>query len=170
MHVFDVTKCRREWVRASKSSLVIAFTCFSFSSRFSYLFVLYFTRTMKITTGRRPWVLTEESPRLKTMDDNNTLAVFAGYYTWSLFPLPAFLNDVTRIHKGLINLNEIKTPVLEFLLPCIERDLLCYNIFVSSQKLSCRHKPIYNSKLTDPSASSGSPHSREMTDTQAGLN
>ena len=142
---------------------------FSFSSRFSYLFVIfYFTRTMKITTGRRPWVLTEESPRLTTMDDNNTLAVFAGYYTRSLFPLPAFLSGVARIHHGLINLNEIKTPFLEFLLPCIERDSLCYNIFVSSQKLSCRHKPIYNSKLTDPSASSGSPHSREMTDTRLG--
>ena len=42
--------------------------------------------------------------------------------------------------------------------------------FVSSQKLSCRHKPIYNSNLTDPSFSSGSPHSREMADTEAGLN
>ena len=150
---------------------VIAFTCFSFSSRFSYLFVFfYFTQTMKIITDRRPWVLTEESPRLTKMDDNNTLAVFAGYYTRSLFPLPAFLNGVARIHPGLINLNEIKTPVLEFLLPYIERDSLCYNIFVSSQKLSCRHKPIYNSKLTDPSVFSGSPHSREMTDTQARLN
>ena len=125
---------------------------------FSYFF--YFTRTKKIITGRRPWVLTEESPRLTTIDDNNTLAVFAGYYTRSFFPLPAFLNGAARIHPGLINLNEIKTPVLEFLLPCIERDSLCYNIFVSSQKLSCRHKPIYSSKLTDPSASSGSPHSR----------
>ena len=125
---------------------------------------------MKITTGRRPWVLTEESPRLTTMDVNNTLAVFAGYYTRSLFHLPAFFNGVARIHQGLINLNDIKTPVLEILLPCIERDSLCYNIFVSSQKLSCRHKPIYNSKLADPSASSGSPHSREMTDTLAGLN
>ena len=125
---------------------------------------------MKIITGRRPWVLTEESPRLTTMDDNNTLAVFAGYYTRSLFSLPAFLNGAARIHPGLINLKKIKTPVIEFLLSCIERDSLCYNFFVSSQKLSCRHKPIYNSKLTDPSASSGSPHSREMTDTQAGLN
>ena len=130
------------------------------------IFFFYFTRTMKIITGRRPWVLTEESPWLTTTDDNNTLVVCAGYYTRSLFPFPAFLNGVARIHPGLINLNEIKTPVL----PCIERDSLCYNIFVSSQKLSCRQKPIYNSKLTDPSASSGSPHSREMTDTQAGLN
>ena len=133
---------------------------------FSYFF--YLTRTMKITTGRLPWVLTGESPRLTTMDDNNTLAAFTGYYTRSLFPLPAFLNGPPRSHQ----LNEIKTLILEFFLPYIERDSLCYNIFVSSQKLSCRHKPIYNSKLTvtDPSASSGSPHSREMTDTEAGLN
>ena len=127
---------------------------------------------MKIITGRRHWVLTEESPRLTTMDDNNTLAVFAGYYARSRFPLPAFLNDVAGIHPGLITLNEIKTPVLEFFLTCIERDSLWYNIFVSSQELSCRHKPtcISNSKLTDPGASSGSPHSREMTDTQPGFN
>ena len=130
----------------------------------------YFTRSMKIITGRRHWVLTEESPRLTTMGDNNTLAVFAGHYTRSLFPLPAFLNDVAGIHPGLIKLNDIKTPVLEFFLTCIERDLLCYNIFVASQELSCRHELISNSKLTDPSASSGSPHSREMTDTQPGLN
>ena len=90
---------------------------------FSYFF--YFTRSMKIITSRRHWVLTEESPRLTTMDDNNTLAVFAGYYTRSLFPLPAFLNDVAGIHQGLIKLNEIKTPVLEFFLTCIERDSLC---------------------------------------------
>ena len=128
---------------------------------FSYFF-FYFTRSMKIITGRRHWVLTEESPRLTTMDDNNTLAVFAGYYTRSLFPLPAFLNDVAGIYPGLIKLNVIKTSVLEFFLTCIERDSLCSNIFVSSQELSCRHKPISNSKLTDPSALSGSPHSREM--------
>ena len=114
---------------------------------FSYFF--YSTRTMKIITGRRPLVLTEESPRLTTMDDNNTLAVFVGYYTRSFFPLPAFLNGVARIHPGIINLKQIKTPVLEFLPPCIKRDSLCYNIFVSSQKLSCRDKPVYNSKLTD---------------------
>ena len=125
---------------------------------------------MKIITGRRHWVLTEESPRLTTMDDNNTLAVFAGYCTRSLFPLPAFLNDVAGIRPRLIKLNKIKTPVLEFFLTCIERDSLCYNTCVSSQELSCRHKPISNSKLTDPSASSGSPHSREMTDTQPVLN
>ena len=154
-----------------KFFLVIAFTWFSFSSKFSYLFVFfYFTRIVKITTGRRHWVLTEQSPRLTTSGDNNTLAVFAGYYTRSLFPLPAFLDDVAGIHSGLIKLNEIKTPVLEFFLTCIGRDSLCYNIFVSSQELSCRHKPISNSKLTDPSASSGSPHSWEMTDTQPGLN
>ena len=123
---------------------------------FSY-FLFYFTRNMKIITGRRHWVLTAESPRLTTMDDNNTLAVFAGYYTRSLFPLPAFLNDVhvAGIHPGLIKLNEIKTPILEFFRPCIERDSLCYTIFVSSQELSYRHKSISNSKLTDPSASSG---------------
>ena len=125
---------------------------------------------MKIITGRRQWVLTEESPRLTMIDDNNTLVVFAGHYTRSLFPLPAFLNDVAGTHPGLIKLNEIKTPVLEFFCTCIERDSLCYNIIVSSQGLFCRHKPISNSKLTDPSASSGSPHYREMTDTQPGLN
>ena len=45
---------------------------------FSYFFY-YFTRSMKIITGRRHSVLTEELPGLTTMDDNNTLAVFAGY-------------------------------------------------------------------------------------------
>ena len=119
---------------------------------------------MKIITGLRHWFLTEESPRL------TTLAVFAGYYTGSLFPLPSFLNDVAGIHPGLIKLNEIKTPVLEFFLTCIERDLLCYNNFGSSQELSYRHKPISNSKLTDPRASSESSHSREMTYTRPGLN
>ena len=153
-----------------KCFLVIACTCFSFSSKFLYLFVFFFKRSVKIITGRRHWVLTEESPRLTTMDDNNTLAVFAGYYTRTLFPLPAFHNDVAGIHPGLIKLNEIKTPVLEFFLTCIERDSLCYNIFVSSQDISCRPKPISNSKPTDTSPSSGSPHSREMTDTQTGLN
>ena len=121
---------------------------------------------MKIITDRRPWVLTEESPRLTTMDDNNTFAVFAGYCTRSLFPLPSFLSGVAGIHPSFINLNETKTPLLQFLLPSIERDALCYNIFVSSQELACRHKPISNSKLTDPSAISGSPHFREMTPTQ----
>ena len=117
----------------------------------------YFTRSMKIITARRHWVLTAESPSLTTMDDNNTLAVFAGYYTRSLFPLSAFLNDKHEagIHPGLIKLNEINTPVVEFFLTCLERDSLCYNIFVSAQELSCRHTPISNSKLTDPSASSG---------------
>ena len=138
---------------------------FFFFEIFIYFrFLFYFTRSMKIIKGRRHWILTEELPRLTTM------AVFAGYYTRSLFPLPAFLNDVAGIHPGLIKLNEIKTPVLEFFLTCKERDSLSYNIFVSSQELSCRHKPISNRKLTDPSASSGSPRSREMTDTQPGLN
>ena len=148
------------------------FSGFFFEIFIYFRIFFYFTLSMKIITSRRHWVLTEESPRLTTMDDNNTLAVFAGYYmyTRSLSPLPTFLNDVAGIHPGLIKLNEIKTPVLEFFLTCIERDSLCYNIFVSSQELSCRHKPISNSKLTDPSASSGSPHSREMTDTQPGLN
>ena len=145
---------------------------FFFEIFISFRIFFYFTRSMKIITGRRHWVLTEESHRLTTMDDNNMLAVFAGYYTRSLFPLPAFLNDVAGIQPGLIKLNEIKTPVLKFFLTCIERDSLCYNIFVSSQELSCRHKPtcISNSKLSDQSASSGSPHSREMTDTQPRLN
>ena len=85
---------------------------------------------MKINKGGRHWVLTEESPRLTTMDDNNALAVLVGYYTRSLIPLSAFLNDVAGIHPDLIKLNEIKTPVLEFFLTCIKRDSLCYNIFV----------------------------------------
>ena len=66
---------------------------FSFSSKISNLFIFfyffYFTRTIKIIIGH--WVLTEESPRLTTMDDNNTLTVFAGYYTSGLFRLPGFL-------------------------------------------------------------------------------
>ena len=103
---------------------------FFFEIFISFRMFFYFTRSMKIITGRRHWVLTAESPRLTTMDDNNTLAVFAGYYTRSLFPLPAFLNDVhvAGIYPGLIKLNEFKTPVLEFFLPCIERGSLCYNI------------------------------------------
>ena len=149
-----------------KYFLVIAFTCFALEFPYSFVFFFYFTRSMKIITGLRHWVLTEESPRLTTMTDNNALAVFSGYYTRSLFPLPAFLNDVVGIHSVLIKLIEIKTPVLEFFLTCIERDSLCYNIFVSSQELFCRQKPISSSKLTDPSASSGSPQSWEMTDTQ----
>ena len=114
------------------------FYVFSFSSKFSNLFdfFYYFTRSMKIIKGRRHWFLTEESPRLTTM------AVLAGYYTRSLFPLPAFLNDEAGIHQGIIKLIEIKTPGLEFFLTCIECDSLCYNIFVSSQELSCRHKPM----------------------------
>ena len=107
-----------------------------FSSKISnllYVLLFYFTRTIKIITGRRHWVLTEESPRLTTIGDNNTLTVFAGYYTRSLFPLPAFLNGVAGIHPVLISLNEIMAPVLEFFLARIERDSLCYNIFVSSQ-------------------------------------
>ena len=81
---------------------------------------------MKIITGRT-------SSRLTTMDDNSVLNMFAGYYTRSHFPLPAFLNDVAGIHPSLISLNEIMTPVLELFLACIERDSPCYNIFVSSQ-------------------------------------
>ena len=84
---------------------------------------------MKIITGRRHWVLTEESPRLTTMD-NNTLVVFAGYYTRSLFPLPAFLNDVAGIQPGLVKLNEIKTLVLEFFLTCMNA-IRCATIFLS---------------------------------------
>ena len=98
----------------------------------------------------------KESPSLTTMDDTNTLtAVVRWNYVRRLFPLPAFLNGVADIHPGLINLYEIKTPVLEFFLACIECDSLCYNIFVSSQELSCRHKPFSYSSLTDSSASSG---------------
>ena len=135
---------------------------------FSYFLLFYFTRTMKIITGRRRLVLTVESPT--TMGDNNKLAVFAGYYTRCIFPLSVFLNGVAGIHPSLISLNEIKTRVFEFFLACLECDSLLYNILFSSQELSCRHKPFSNSKLTDPSASSGTPHSREMTDPQPGLN
>ena len=112
---------------------------------------------MKIITSRRRWVLTEESP------DNNTLVVFAGYYARSLFPLPTFLNGVAGIQSGLISLNKIKSHVLKLFLACIERDSECFNIFVSSQERSCRHTPISNIKLTETSASAGSPHSLEMT-------
>ena len=119
------------------SSLKIIFDHF-FTIRFFfenlisfYIFYFFFiTRTMKIITGLRHWVLTEESPRLTTMDDNNTLTVFEGYYTRGFFPLPAFLNCVAGIHPVFIRLNEIMTLVLEFFLACIERDALCYNIFV----------------------------------------
>ena len=107
---------------------------FFFEIFISFRIFFYFSRSMKIITGRRHWVLTEESPRLTTMDDNNTLAVFAGYYTRNLSPLPAFFNDVAGIHPGLIKLNEIKTPVLEFFLTCIESDSLCYNILSQLRK------------------------------------
>ena len=110
---------------------------------FSIFFFHYFTRSMKIIKGCRHWVLTEESPGLTTM------AVLAGYYTRSFFPLPAFLNDVAGIHQGIIKLNEIKTPGLEFFLTCIECDSLCSNIFVSSQELSCRHKPMSDCCLVE---------------------
>ena len=137
MHVL-CKECRRVWVRASKSSL-ITFLRLMFSDNCFYVFFFFFFEifisfriffisheAFKIITGRRHWVLTEESPRLTPMDDNNTLAVFAGHYTRSFFPLPAFLNDVAGIHPGLIKLNEIKTPVFEFFLTCIECDSLCY--------------------------------------------
>ena len=81
--------------------------------------------------------------------------------THALTDAPKAICPITFFKVGGI----IKTPVLKLFLTCIGRDSLCYNIFISSQELSCRHKPISNSKLTDPSASSGSPHSREMTDT-----
>ena len=83
---------------------------------------------MKIIIDRRRWVLTLK--RLTAMDDNNTLTTVVELkYVRRLFPLPAFLNGVAGIHPGLIKLNEIKTPVLEFFLACIERDSLCYHIF-----------------------------------------
>ena len=153
-------------------SVFVVFVFFFFENLKSFFFFLlfYFTRTMKIITGCCHWVLTEESPRLTTMDNNNTLTVFEGYYTRSLNPLPAFLNGVAGFHPVLISLNKSMTLVLEFFLACIERDSLCYNIFVSSQYLSCPHKPISNSKQTAQSASSESPHSWEMTDPQPRLN
>ena len=82
--------------------LLLRFFLFLRNFHIFSIFFNYFTRSMKIIKGHRHWVLTEESPRLTTM------AVFAGYYTSSLFPLPAFLNDVAGIHPGLIKLNEIK--------------------------------------------------------------
>ena len=113
--------------------------CFFFLfSRKSQIFLYFFTflfytnHENNHNQNRRHWVLTEESPRLTTMDDNNKWTLLAGYYTRS-FPLPAFLNDVAGIHPGLISLNEIMKPVLEFFLACVEHDSLCYNIFVSSQ-------------------------------------
>ena len=58
---------------------------------FSDCSFLYFTRNMKIITGRRRWVLTEESPRLTKMDDNNSLPCLQGITkAMCLFPLPAF--------------------------------------------------------------------------------
>ena len=112
---------------------------------------------MKIITDRRRCALTEESPRMTTIDDNNTLTAVVGLSrVMRLFSLPAFLNGVAGIHLGLTNLNEIKTPVLEFFLACIERVSLCYNIFVFSQELSCRHKHFSNSSLTDSIAPLGS--------------
>ena len=70
---------------------------------------------MKIITDRRHCALTEESPRITTIDDNNTLTAVVGLSRiMRLFSLPAFLNGVAGIHLGLTNLNEIKTPVLEF--------------------------------------------------------
>ena len=113
------------------SVFCIVFFFFFFENLISlYIFFsfFYFTRPMKIIAGRRHWVLTEESPRLTTMGDNNTLTVFVGYYTRSLIPLPAFLNSVAGIHPGLISLNGTMTPVLEFFLACIGPDSLCYNV------------------------------------------
>ena len=113
------------------SVFVVVFLFLRKSQIFLYFLRFHFTRTMNIITGLRHWVLTEESPRLTTMDDTNTLTVFEGYYTRCLFPLPTFLNVVAAIHTVPISLNEIMTLVLEFFLACIERDSLCYNIFVS---------------------------------------
>ena len=68
---------------------------------------------MKIITGRRHCDLTEEAHRLTTMDDNNTLTVFARYYTRSLFPLPAFLAHLSRRLKGeLIVYRSIRRPLV----------------------------------------------------------
>ena len=110
---------------------------FFFEIFISLRIFFHFTRSMNIITGRRHWVLTEESPRLTTMDDNNMLALYAGYYTRSLFLLPAFHNDVAGIHPGLIKLNESKTPVLEFFLKCISmlsNAIRCATIFLSLHK------------------------------------
>ena len=135
---------------------------------FSYFLLFYFIRTMKIITGRRRLVLTEGSPT--TIVDNSKLALFAGYYTRRLFPLSAFLNGVAGIHSSLINLNEIKTRVFEFFLACLKCDSLCHNIFSLHKNFPAVTSLFSNSKLTDPMASSGTPHSREMTDPQPGLN
>ena len=73
---------------------VFLFFLFEIIICFRIFYFFYFTRTMKIITGRCRLVLTEESPT--TLDDNNKLAVFAVYYTRCLFPLSAFLNDCSR--------------------------------------------------------------------------
>ena len=71
--------------------LLLRVFLFIFEIFISFRIFFYFTQSMKTITGRHHWVLTAESHRLTTMDDNNTFAVFAGYYTRSLFPLSAFL-------------------------------------------------------------------------------
>ena len=146
---------------------------------FSYFLLFYFTRTMKIITDRRRLVLTEESPT--TTDDNNKLAVFAGYYTRCLFPLSAFLNGVAGICNitGCVilqyppeshQLKRNQDTCIRILSGMLRMRFAVLQYFFSSQELSCRHKPFSNSKLNDPSASSGTPHSREMTDPQPGMN
>ena len=45
---------------------------------FSDCSLLYIIRNLKIITGRRRCVLTEESPRLTKMDDNNSLPCLQG--------------------------------------------------------------------------------------------
>ena len=153
-------ECQRVWVRVSKSSsntfsqLVFSGYCYYFflSLRnyymFPYFLLFYFTRTMKIITGRLRLVLTEESPT--TMDYNNKLAVFAEYYTRCLFPLSAFLNGVAGIHLSLINLNEIKTCVFEFFLACLEWDWLCYNIFFLFTRTSLPSQAFFQQQTNWP--------------------
>ena len=135
---------------------------------FRFLF-FYFTRSMKIITGRRHWVLTEESPRLTTMDDNNTLAVFAGYYTRNFLPLASISSRCSRYPPRSHQVKRNQDTCPRILSDMHRSRFAVRQYFVSSQELSCRHKHISNSKLTDPSALSGSPLSREMTDTQPGL-
>ena len=103
-------------------TISVVFVFFFFENLKSFFF--FFTILFYTNHENNHWVLTEESPRLTTMDDNNTLTVFEGYYTRSLFPLPDFLNGVAGIHQVLISLNEIMTLVLEYFLACIERDSL----------------------------------------------
>ena len=75
----------------------------------------------------------------------------------------------SSIHPSVMNLNEIKTRVFEFFLASSEFDSLCYNIFFLFTRTFLPSQAFFQHQ-TDPSASSGTPYSREMTDPQPGFN